>query len=184
MQASHPEKTEGRAWIKASTGRQPSSRKTVKQSTRDNRKGEETNEKRCKRRARTHPRDGSLSVSNPARVLDTLLGYHWKGKWKRLERGGALKNTSKREAPAQNRYKPNEIRIKEKTVRGKITLWRKPKVPQNAKGTQRHNNLLNTKIEAKRGETRVKTRTRGSYKNLRRAKLKLENGAPNWTPQT
>ena len=25
---------------------------------------------------KTHPRDGSLSVSNPTRALDTLSGYH------------------------------------------------------------------------------------------------------------
>ena len=32
---------------------------------------------RCREDARkTHPRDGSLSVSNPTRALDTLSGYH------------------------------------------------------------------------------------------------------------
>lgn len=52
-------------------------------------------------------------------------------------------------------------------------------MPKN-EGNTKQNNLLNTKIEAKQGETRAKKTGRpGNYKNLRRSKLKLENGDPN-----
>ena len=33
---------------------------------------------KTRKRKTTHPRDGSLSASNPARALDTLSGYHGK----------------------------------------------------------------------------------------------------------
>ena len=87
-----------RVWIKISTGCQPSSGKTAKQNKTQRivAQGKRQMKKRRKRRARTHPRDGSLSVSNPTRVLDTFSGYHWKEKWKRLERWRAIKTQTKR----------------------------------------------------------------------------------------
>ena len=48
-----------------------------KQNTKGNHRWEK---KKGAENARTHPRDGSLSISNPTRVLDTLSGYNWKGK--------------------------------------------------------------------------------------------------------
>ena len=38
--------------------------------------GKKENLRRRENARKTHPRDGSLSVSNPARVFDTLSGYH------------------------------------------------------------------------------------------------------------
>ena len=39
-------------------------------------KGKRENLSRREDARKTHPRDGSLSVSNPTRTLDTLSGYH------------------------------------------------------------------------------------------------------------
>ena len=38
--------------------------------------GKKENLRRREDARKTHPRDGSLSVSNPTRALDTLSGYH------------------------------------------------------------------------------------------------------------
>ena len=39
-------------------------------------RGKKENLRRREDARKTHPRDGSLSVSNPTRALDTLSGYH------------------------------------------------------------------------------------------------------------
>jgi len=55
-------------------------REIVKQKTRTKKKraGKKKKRKKEKKRKekRNHPRDGSLSASNPTRALDTFSGYH------------------------------------------------------------------------------------------------------------
>jgi len=47
------------------------SKERIKHETKGQRRGK-------KNPQRNHPRDGSLSISNPARALDTFSGYHGK----------------------------------------------------------------------------------------------------------
>ena len=50
--------------------------------------GKKENLRRREDARKTHPRDGSLSVSNPTRALDTPSGYPWKRRKKKLRNDG------------------------------------------------------------------------------------------------